>query len=122
MTILGSGLDTSFLTCFCSGTATTDLHFVVSTDAEKQTPELRKLIRSHCMLGKNRGKTLPQRKGKSRTTTAASRQLLPATVPRKFGSDLSPVPFADAVEPSVVEVVLHCGLCQMSLSAQRLTI
>ncbi|MCJ1281112.1 hypothetical protein MMC26_000430 [Xylographa opegraphella] len=98
------------------------LHFVVSTDAKKPNPELRKFIRSHCMLGKNRGKTLPLRKKKPRrtqdasnpsespassTTTTVSRHILPVTVPRKFGSDLSTIRFADAVEPAAVEVVLQ---------------
>lgn len=40
------------------------LHFVISTGVvEKPDPELRKLIRSHVMLGKNRGKKAPHRKG-----------------------------------------------------------
>ena len=110
------------------------LHFVVSTDVKKPNPELRKFIRSHCMLGKNRGKTLPLRKKKlkrtqdastpsespaSSTTTTVFRHILPVTVPRKFGSDLSTIRFADAVEPGAVEVVLQCGLYHLSVSARQ---
>ena len=84
------------------------------------------------MQGKNRGKTLPPRKRKAKRTqeastpsestasftpTTVSRQILPVTVPRKFGSDLSTIRFANAVEPRVVEVVLQCGLYLPSVSA-----
>ncbi|KFY32795.1 hypothetical protein V495_08731 [Pseudogymnoascus sp. VKM F-4514 (FW-929)] len=110
-----------------SQSAAPRLHFVVSTDVEKQTPELRKFIRSHCMIGKNRGKTLPHRKKKPKgtlddasllresiegsstmaTTTTTSHHAPLATVPRKLGSELSSIQFASAVEPEVVEVVLR---------------
>lgn len=126
--------DASFLTCLSSCATTAGLHFVVSTDVEKPNPELRKFIRSHCMLGKNRGKTLPPRKRKpkrtqdastssespaSSTTTTVSRHILPVTVPRKFGSDLSTIRFANTVEPRVAEVVLQCGLYHLSVSAMQ---
>ncbi|OIW23439.1 hypothetical protein CONLIGDRAFT_664509, partial [Coniochaeta ligniaria NRRL 30616] len=41
--------------------ATAGLHFVVSTGVEKPNAELRQFIRSHVMLGKNKGKTRPPR-------------------------------------------------------------
>ena len=46
--------------------------------------------------------------------TAASHKQNPFTVPRKFGSDLSGINFADAVEPRQVEVVLQCKLLSIS--------
>ena len=87
------------------------------------------------MQGKNRGKTLPPRKRRPKRTqdvsnpsqstasftpTTVSRQILPVTVPRKFGSDLSTIRFANAVEPRVVEVVLQCGLYHSSVSAMQM--
>lgn len=86
------------------------------------------------MLGKNRGKTLPHRKKKPKwtqddtlllsesieelsTTTATSHHPLPATIPRKLGSDLSAIQFASAVDPEVVEVVLRCRLCLLSVTS-----
>lgn len=93
------------------------------------------------MLGKNRGKTLPPRKRVPKRVQdlsslscdaspasasgpndlvgppASSHCVLPVTVPRKFGSDVSTIRFPDAVEPGTVEVVLKCewvppiGIC-----------
>jgi hypothetical protein len=103
------------------------LHFVVSTSVEKPNPELRKLIRSHVMMGKNRGKKFPpQKRGSKRmqkgpptSTIPASHPILPVTTPRKFGSDVSTISFADAVEPATVEVVLKCELFPPSVSDIR---
>lgn len=111
------------------------LHFVVSTDLAKPHPELRKLIRSHVMVGKNRGRRLPPRKTKrtngqypSTSSSSSSASGSPSTSlsisptvsdalvrvhtpsPRKFGSECSTVRFADNVEPGTVEVVLQCKL------------
>jgi len=55
----------------------------------------------------------------SSTTTTVSRHILPVTVPRKFGSDLSTIRFANTVEPRVAEVVLQCGLYHLSVSAMQ---
>jgi hypothetical protein len=115
------------------------LHFVVSTGVEKPDPELRKFIRSHVMLGKNKGKAQRPRKRvtkelqndsslsscvsnpsaassqdgdmvePSASSTKPSHTVLPVTVPRKFGSQLDTIRFADAVEPVSVEVVLQCA-------------
>ena len=111
------------------------MHFVVSTGTEKPDPELRKLIRSHVMLGKNRGKILPTRKRKpkgSEPTSSSSdpsppiasdpdeeaearyfasstaSHSLPVAVPRALGSGMSTICFADALEPGTIEVVLRC--------------
>ena len=48
------------------------------------------------------------------SSTMASHKRNPVTVPRKFGSDLSAIHFADAVEPGAVEVVLQCELFSTS--------
>lgn len=112
---------------------------MVSTGMEKANPELRKLIRSHVMQGKNRGKTLPQRKRKPKrmqdvsalssrdlnpgASSAASTTSPPApaiSVSRKLGSDLSGFSWADAVEPRAVEVVLRCELFPTLLPATTL--
>ena len=53
------------------------------------------------------------------TTTTVSRHILPVTVPRKFGSDLSTIRFTDAIEPGQVEVVLQCGYYHLSVSAMQ---
>jgi len=96
---------------------------VVSTGLEKPDPEVRKLIRSHVMLGKNQGKTRrPKRRearvlaDKSSSVTdlgGPSGSLITAShtvVPPKIGSDLLTIRFADAVEPYMVEIFLQCEL------------
>ena len=97
--------------------------FVVSTSTEKPDPEVRKLIRSHVMLGKNQGKTRRPRKrevmnsvdksshdqdlGRSSESSIIASH---SVIPPKVGSNLSTVQFAEAVEPEKVEVVLRCEL------------
>ena len=97
---------------------------MVSTSADKLSPEARKLIRSHVMLGKNQGKTWPPRRREARESadkfssdetpgrrpSGSSITLSHSVIPPKIGSDLSTVQFADAVEPSLVEVVFRCKL------------
>lgn len=66
----------------------TGMHFVVSTGLEKPSPKLRRLIRSHVMLGKNRGKALPHRRKKPKETqdhslSKASRLLPNASDPNE---------------------------------------
>ncbi|KAF6233984.1 hypothetical protein HO173_007814 [Letharia columbiana] len=94
--------------------------FVVSTSVEKPDPEVRKLIRSHVMLGKNQGKTRCSRRREASNVAdksspnedlgAPSASFITAShsvIPPKIGSDLSTIRFADAVEPSKVEFVLR---------------
>ncbi|KAF2648763.1 hypothetical protein K491DRAFT_612108, partial [Lophiostoma macrostomum CBS 122681] len=78
------------------------LQFVVSNNLKKPDPDLRKVIRSHVMLGKNQGRILPPRKKKPRSKGIASK------VPKNsFGSYLSGLCLAaDDVEPKNLEVVL----------------
>ncbi|RYP02083.1 hypothetical protein DL764_005964 [Monosporascus ibericus] len=99
------------------------MSFVVSTGVEKPDPELRKFIRSHVMLGKNRGKTLrprrrepkaipvgdssPSSEGDTREPSCPSLSASHSIIPRKVGSDLATARFADTVEPYAVEVVLR---------------
>ncbi|RDW88422.1 hypothetical protein BP6252_00454 [Coleophoma cylindrospora] len=86
--------------------------FVISTSMNKAAPEMRKLIRSHCMLGKNRGRVLHSRR-KPKTVVPVSEpvqtllDLEAATaVPNKLGSELSLLRFADSVDPSTLWEVL----------------
>ena len=112
---------------------TAELPFLTTTGAEKPNPKLRKFIRSHVMLGKNRGKTLPPRKkiqkdvqsrsasiseasstsqpGSEDTSTpptTASQPIFPIAVPPTFGSDASTIGIIDTVEPEAIEIVLRC--------------
>jgi hypothetical protein len=86
-------------------------------------PETRKLIRSHVMLGKNRGKTQHPRRGEPTVSgfVGDSNQALNgpqgslikishSIIPRKVGSDLSFIQFADTMELSLVADILKCRL------------
>lgn len=99
--------------------------FVVSTGTKKPDPEMRRLIRSTVMIGKNRGKTLIPRKKKSigSSTVVVSNGDNPSTdhecpkaslatatldiIPRKVGSDLSFIRFADTIDESAIGVILQ---------------
>lgn len=99
--------------------------FIVSTGTKKPDPESRKLIRSHVMLGKNRGRTLRPRpnkiielsgtedsnEGSSSLGEHVGGSLVEESlsiIPRKVGSDLSFIQFADTIEESTVAVILQC--------------
>ena len=108
----------------------------MSTSADKYSPEARKLIRRHVMLGKNQGKTWPPRRLEARKSAdKSSSDEIPdrqpsgslitlshsiSVIPPKIGSDLSTVRFADAVEPCVVEVVFRCNPIPFSFSTLSL--
>ena len=47
---------------------------MVSNSLEKPDPDLRKFIRSHVMLGKNQGRTLPPRKQKLKMTAVRDKR------------------------------------------------
>ncbi|KAI1080350.1 hypothetical protein F5B20DRAFT_540274 [Whalleya microplaca] len=96
--------------------------FIVSTDAKKTDPAMRKLIRTHVMIGKNRGRTLPSRTRKptqlwakvNRTSTEGSDESADSfttksslVVPSRVGTDVSFIQFADTVEPSSIAVIFH---------------
>lgn len=82
------------------------LPFVVTTSVEKPDLEVRKLIRSHVMLGKNLGKIMRRRPGKQKQHVDAGQRL--GNIPPKVGSDLSTIRLADAVEPYKIDVILRC--------------
>ncbi|KAI8965291.1 hypothetical protein F5Y11DRAFT_344733 [Daldinia sp. FL1419] len=101
--------------------------FIVSTSTKKPDPEMRKFIRSHVMMGKNRGKILRpkynqaggwsnhQSSHNSRSRPGPEEEydedspiiLTPVTVPQRVGGDLSFVRFADTIEDSRVSVILE---------------
>lgn len=100
--------------------------FIVSTGTKKPDPELRKLIRSHVMKGKNRGRilrpkykiiadsgsivdpkdTIPSSDDVSTDNSPVSARLV--TIPRKVGSDISLTRFADTIEDSTASVIIQC--------------
>lgn len=91
--------------------------FVISTSMNKADPEMRKLIRSHCMLGRNRGRILHSRRKPKKTVVPASEPVIEklldlkaaaSAVPNKLGSELSLLRFADSVEPSTLWKLLKC--------------
>ncbi|OTB07647.1 hypothetical protein M426DRAFT_268086 [Hypoxylon sp. CI-4A] len=100
--------------------------FIVSTGTNKPGPEMRKFIRSHVMIGKNRGKTLRpkyEKVVKSKSTRNADGKTLssadiaensPAVayapvlpIPRKVGSELSLIRFADNIEEPAVTCIME---------------
>lgn len=95
--------------------------FIVSSYGQKPDSNSQKLIRSHVMRGKNRGKG-PRRKNKSREDTGEVEQLRAdvlkksgvlliraySHIPERVGTDLSSVHFADKIEPNTVAMILDC--------------
>ncbi|KAI1771129.1 hypothetical protein F4818DRAFT_213531 [Hypoxylon cercidicola] len=78
--------------------ATAELPFLVSTGIEKPDPKLRKLIRSHVMIGKNRGKT--RSAGKKRQEAIEG---VPSSDPHTLAVDASDTLDTDeALAPSTV--------------------
>jgi hypothetical protein len=50
----------------------------------------------------------------SALSTTAAELATPITIPRKFGWDLAPIRFPDAVEPGTVDVFLKCMMFWLS--------
>ncbi|EXJ86575.1 hypothetical protein A1O3_03528 [Capronia epimyces CBS 606.96] len=73
----------------------------------KADPEMRKLIRSHCMLGKNRGRILHSRRMPKTVVPPVPDLEAASAIPNKLGSELSLLRFADSVEPSTLWEVLR---------------
>ncbi|PCH06343.1 Hypothetical protein PENO1_017810 [Penicillium occitanis (nom. inval.)] len=84
-----------------ANTESSGMPFVISTSMNKADPEIRKLIRSHCMLGKNRGRILHSRR-KPVVQKLLDLEAAASAVPNKLGSELSLLRFADSVEPSTL--------------------
>lgn len=117
MSLSARSSDTSTYSPSCEA----GLQFVVSNSVDKPNAEVRKLIRSHCMLKKNKGKT--RRPSKCETNSSANKSspeedlsessTSPASssdsvIPPKVGSDLLTIRYADAVDSYKVEVVFRC--------------
>lgn len=94
--------------------------FIIFTSVDKADAKTRKLIRSHVMLGKNRGKrrTAPSKpvRKPSNTTNEASLSTSSSSeedvgrpvVPVKLGNEYSLLKLAAAVDPLVVKGFLEC--------------
>jgi hypothetical protein len=81
---------------------------------DKADSAARKLIRSHCMRGKNRGRILRNTR-KDKTATQGSNIAEPplarkttSVIPSKVGSEVSLLQFADSIDPSTLLEVLKC--------------
>ncbi|GFN20940.1 hypothetical protein AtubIFM55763_001053 [Aspergillus tubingensis] len=109
-----------------------DMPFIVSTGTKKVDPRTRKLIRSHVMIGKNRGKSRYRQAGADPSTPAdactddtsappadaVDLPLLPSTqvsatraasdLPRRVGNDMSFVRLADdTTSPAALATILR---------------
>ena len=95
-----------------------DLPFIVSTGRDEDDPATRKLIRSHVMLRKNKGKprptkrrkqlsweSVPARKASEDRSEVRGRS---SVVPRRVGSDWSFTTLADEIEPATLVDILKC--------------
>jgi hypothetical protein len=103
------------------------LTFVVSTDLAKPSADTRKFIRSHVMLGKNLGKTLPSKKPIAQepspptsdeeecikslapeafTSSSSLESLALAPSSRQFSSLLATISLADTVDVGKIDSVL----------------
>lgn len=104
-----------------------ELPFIVSTTAEKPDPKTREFIRSHVMKGKNKGKAYHIRR-KLEGTRTSTRAGVPVDaeppgqiptisdyrplgfIPKRVGSELSFVPFADEIDSSLEVPVVKCNI------------
>lgn len=101
------------------------LKFITTTDRQEVGPETRKLIRSHVMRGKNRVK--PRRKAQAHPrgpapdayAVIANGPPAPAIISRLFSSQFSAIPFADAVDPTLL---VDVWACEWSISAILLSV
>ncbi|PYI03947.1 hypothetical protein BO78DRAFT_373950 [Aspergillus sclerotiicarbonarius CBS 121057] len=101
--------------------ATADMPFIVSTNTKKVDPHTRKLIRSHVMIGKNRGKSRYRQAGEGdlprpadASTDDAVASPPPQTtraapdLPRRIGNDLSMIQLADdSASPAALATILR---------------
>lgn len=114
--------------------AMADMPFIVSTGTKKVDPRTRKLIRSHVMIGKNRGKSryrqaeadpstpadtstddtsAPPADGAGSSSTSPAAQVpatrLPLDLPRRVGNDMSLIRLADdTTSPAALATILRC--------------
>ena len=105
--------------------------FIVSTNVQKTDAKTRKLIRSHVMLGKNRGKrrvNKPKTDGVNNDRDAAngiatyssssSDDELQSVIPVKVGTDYSLLKLAAAVDPILIRHFLQCQSITQRTSIQ----
>lgn len=114
--------------------------FILSTGTEKPGPTVRRSIRSHVMMGKNRGKTRSNKKSrpKARVTLPAEEEdhdlelsdqsdatskslslspVGPVVVPRKLVPDVTTFRLASSAEPHLVHGVLRCKSLRLACPA-----
>lgn len=102
---------------------TVELPFIVSTSVARPDLKTRAFIRSHVMKGKNKGKAYH---GRGRVTRPSARTGIavdaespgqgPAIwdrrpmgfIPKRVGSELAFVPFADEIDSSLAASVVKC--------------
>ncbi|KAI1733986.1 hypothetical protein F4680DRAFT_365255 [Xylaria scruposa] len=96
------------------------IQFILSTGRQDRSekPEVRKAIRRHVMLGKNRGKSYPDRRKPIRKrvpppgTFSATVPVFSAIemyslkIPKQVGSDLSSLPWAGGVDVPTIAVIM----------------
>lgn len=104
------------LLCSMSKRAESDLEWVPQTGTKenKDAPEARKIIRRHCMLGKNRGRRQNSKQLTSNRPPVARnengeviRNLVPTVVHRRVGSDLSLLQLADNIDYALLNDTLQ---------------
>lgn len=91
-----------------------DTRFVLQTGTKEDDQDTRKFIRRHVMLGKNQGRartpkqpTLPGSSVFRKDDWQPMNRTTPPAVPRRVGSDLSFLEFADVVEPPLMNDTLQ---------------
>lgn len=102
---------------------TVELPFIVSTGVAKPDSKTQLFIRSHVMKGKNKGKAYHIRRKGTRTSArtgvaveADSPRQGPTIwdyrplgfIPKRVGSELSFIPFAEEIESSLAAPVVKC--------------
>ncbi|KAJ9615338.1 hypothetical protein H2200_001413 [Cladophialophora chaetospira] len=93
-----------------------DIPFILTTVGQRSDPATRKLIRSHVMLGKNKGRPRPSKRRRppswdtvppwdsTENVTVIHEQI--AVIPRRVGSDWSFVQLADEIEPAALADII----------------
>lgn len=102
---------------------TAELPFIVLASVAKPDSNTRKFIRSHVMKGKNKGKAYHIRRNGTRTSARAGVAVdaevpgqIPTIwdyrplgfIPKRVGSELAFVPFADEIDSSLAVPVVKC--------------
>jgi hypothetical protein len=108
-----------------------DMLFIVTTPGDTSSSPTRRLIRSHVMLGKNKGRPrpikrrnpFPQRISMAWESTAGGIPDHLVSVPRRVGSDWSFTRLADEIEPAALADILRCKcMCNLDRIETLLTL